>query len=80
MAATLFDPIQLGRLALPNRIFMAPMTRGRAQPDGTPTAIMPTYYEQRASAGLIVTEATAVSRQGVGWVGAPGIYTDAHER
>ncbi len=79
MPVTLFDPIQLGPLALQNRIFMAPMTRGRAQPDGTPTAIMPAYYQQRASAGLIVTEATAISPQGVGWVNAPGIFTDAHE-
>jgi len=80
MPVTLFDPIQIGPLHLRNRIFMAPMTRGRAQADGTPTAIMAVYYEQRASAGLIVTEATAVSPQGVGWVNAPGIFTDAHER
>ena len=79
MSVTLFDPIQLGPLSLKNRIFMAPMTRGRAQADGTPTAIMPAYYQQRASAGLIVTEATAVSRQGVGWLNAPGVFTDAHE-
>lgn len=78
-AKSLFDPIQIGRFTAPNRIFMAPMTRGRAEDDGTPTDVMPTYYQQRASAGLIITEATAVSAQGVGWVRAPGIFTDAHE-
>ncbi len=75
----LFDSLVLGPLALRNRIFMAPMTRGRARPDGTPTSVMTEYYRQRASAGLIVTEATAISAQGTGWAGAPGIYTDAHE-
>ena len=69
---------QFGALTLPNRIVMSPMTRGRAQPDGTPIELMAQYYVQRASAGLIVTEATAISRQGAGWLGAPGIYTDSH--
>jgi N-ethylmaleimide reductase len=76
----LFDPIALGPYTLRNRIFMAPMTRGRATAAGVPTDIMPEYYRQRASAGLIITEATAVSPQGVGWVCAPGIYTDAQEQ
>lgn len=80
MSVTLFDPISFGPLQLRNRVFMAPMTRGRANADGTPTEIMPVYYRQRASAGLIVTEATAVSRQGVGWLNAPGIFTDGHEQ
>jgi N-ethylmaleimide reductase len=74
----LFRPLRLGAVEAPNRMIMAPMTRGRAEPDGTPNALMATYYVQRATAGLAVTEATPVSRQGVGWVGAPGMYTDAH--
>ncbi len=57
---------------------MAPLTRGRADADGTPNDLMAAYYAQRAAAGLIVTEATAISAQGFGWAGAPGIYTDAH--
>lgn len=70
----LFTPTKLGRVELANRFVMAPMTRGRADADGTPNDLMAEYYEQRASAGLIITEATAVSRQGYGWVGSPGIY------
>jgi len=77
----LFDPIDVGPYTLRNRIFMAPMTRGRStMPEGVPTEIMVEYYRQRASAGLIVTEATTISPQGVGWVGAPGIFTDAQEQ
>jgi len=76
--APLFQPVRLGAVEAPNRMLMAPMTRGRAEADGTPNALMATYYVQRATAGLVVTEATPVSRQGVGWVGAPGMYTDAH--
>jgi N-ethylmaleimide reductase len=76
----LFDPIALGPYTLRNRIFMSPMTRGRATPEGVPTDIMVEYYRQRASAGLIITEATAISPQGIGWLGAPGIYTDAQEQ
>ena len=68
---TLFDAIRLGPYVLPHRVFMAPLTRGRADPDGTPTDIMAVYYAQRASAGLIVSEATAISAQGVGWLNAP---------
>jgi N-ethylmaleimide reductase len=71
----LFDPLRLGPYLLPHRILMAPLTRGRADADGTPTEIMAAYYEQRASAGLIVSEATAVSRTAVGWHLAPGIFT-----
>ncbi len=72
----LFSPCKIGNLTLPNRLVMAPMTRGRADmTTGTPTPMMAEYYVQRASAGLLVTEATAISPQGVGWVGAPGIYT-----
>lgn len=76
---TLFDPVEFGPHTLRNRIFMAPMTRGRSTPEGVPTDIMVEYYRQRSSAGLIFTEATAISAQGVGWLGAPGIFTDAQE-
>ena len=72
----LFSPYTLGELQLPNRILMAPMTRNRAGRGNTPTGLMATYYEQRASAGLIVTEAAQVSPQGVGYPGTPGIHTD----
>jgi 2,4-dienoyl-CoA reductase-like NADH-dependent reductase (Old Yellow Enzyme family) len=72
---SLFDPIQLGAVLCPNRIVMAPMTRGRANREHVPTELMIDYYVQRASAGLIVTEGTGVSRQGLGWPYAPGIWT-----
>ncbi len=75
---SLFDPIRLGPYLLPHRVLMAPLTRARANADGTPTDIMAAYYEQRASAGLIVSEATAVSQTAVGWHLAPGIYTSRH--
>jgi N-ethylmaleimide reductase len=74
----LFTPAKIGRLELTNRVVMAPMTRGRANSDGTPNQLMAEYYEQRASAGLIITEATAVSRTGYGWVNAPGIFNKSH--
>jgi N-ethylmaleimide reductase len=72
----LFTPLQLGPLSLPNRIIMAPLTRGRATADGVPTPPMAQYYSDRASAGLIIAEATPVSKQGRGWLNCPGIYTD----
>lgn len=75
--ASLFDPIQLGAVSAPNRILMAPLTRGRATREHVPTALMPLYYQQRASAGLIITEATGISREGLGWPYAPGIWNDA---
>ncbi|MGZ8284835.1 MAG: alkene reductase [Allosphingosinicella sp.] len=74
---TLFDPIQLGALLCPNRIVMAPLTRGRATREHVPTGLMIEYYRQRSGAGLIVTEATGMSRQGLGWPYAPGIWTEA---
>ena len=74
----LFDSMLLRNLRLPNRIIMAPMTRGRAGVQRTANPLMAEYYSQRAAAGLIVTEATAISPQGYGWVGSPAIYTDAH--
>jgi N-ethylmaleimide reductase len=72
---TLFDPVEMGALRLPNRIIMAPLTRGRATRDAVPTAIMGDYYRQRASAGLIISEATGISREGLGWPYAPGLWT-----
>jgi len=72
----LFEPVQAGELQLASRIVMAPLTRNRA-PDALPTALMATYYTQRASAGLIVTEATAISHQGQGYADVPGIWSDA---
>lgn len=74
---SMFDPITLGAIEAPNRILMAPLTRGRADRDAVPTDIMAEYYAQRASAGLIITEATGISRQGLGWPFAPGLWSDA---
>ncbi len=74
---SLFDSITLGAVAAPNRILMAPLTRGRADRDAVPTDIMVEYYTQRASAGLIISEATGISREGLGWPFAPGLWTDA---
>ncbi|MEO9130807.1 MAG: alkene reductase [Sphingomonas sp.] len=73
---SLFDPIQFGAIAAPNRVVMAPLTRGRATRDHVPQPLMGEYYAQRASAGLIITEATGISRQGLGWPFAPGLWTD----
>lgn len=66
-------------IELSNRVAMAPMTRGRAGEGRVPGEVVGEYYAQRAGAGVIVTEATSVSEQGNGWVGAPGVYTDAQE-
>ena len=74
MTTSLFTPVQLGALNLPNRVVMAPLTRNRA-PGAVPTALMQTYYSQRASAGLLITEATAISHQGQGYADVPGLYT-----
>ena len=73
----LFTTSRIGRVELANRMVMAPMTRGRADADGTPNDLLAEYYEQRASAGLIITEATAISRTAYGWVGSPGIFNKA---
>jgi N-ethylmaleimide reductase len=72
---SLFDPITLGAIQAPNRILMAPLTRTRATDEHVPTELMIEYYRQRAGAGLIITEATGISRQGLGWPNAPGIWT-----
>lgn len=73
---SLFDPIKLGAINAPNRIIMAPLTRGRATREHVPTPLMIDYYAQRASAGLIISEATGISQEGLGWPFAPGIWTD----
>lgn len=74
----LFDPITLGAIECPNRILMAPLTRGRATVPGfIPNDLMREYYTQRASAGLIISEATGISQEGLGWPSAPGIWSDA---
>ena len=77
MSVDLFEPFQLGDLTLANRMVMAPMTRNRADENGLVPPMMVTYYQQRASAGLVVTESTPVSPEGVGYPFTPGIYTDA---
>ncbi|MBC7808945.1 MAG: alkene reductase [Akkermansiaceae bacterium] len=74
---TLFDPITLGDIALPNRIIMAPLTRCRADEGRVPNDLMREYYVQRATAGLILTEATAVTPMGVGYPDTPGIWSEA---
>jgi 2,4-dienoyl-CoA reductase-like NADH-dependent reductase (Old Yellow Enzyme family) len=75
---TLFDPITVGRLTCPNRIWMAPLTRGRASRDHVPTDLMATYYAQRAPAGLIISEATGISVEGSGWPYAGGLWGEEH--
>ncbi|MHB9836431.1 alkene reductase [Paraburkholderia terrae] len=75
---SLFDSVRVGRHVLRNRLVMAPMTRSRAQFDGTPGELAAEYYAQRADIGLIVTEGTQPSDDGQGYLTTPGIYTDAH--
>ncbi|UVL60704.1 alkene reductase [Pseudomonas sp. B21-032] len=77
---TLFDPITLGDLVLPNRIIMAPLTRCRADEGRVPNALMAEYYVQRASAGLILSEATSVTPMGVGYPDTPGIWSNDQVR
>jgi len=72
--SSLFEPVQLGDLSLPNRVLMAPLTRNRAESNGTPKALAETYYAQRASAGLIFTEATQISPMGKGYIDTPGLH------
>ncbi|HWT38876.1 MAG TPA: alkene reductase [Paraburkholderia sp.] len=74
---TLFDPLQIGDLTLKNRIVMAPLTRQRAGDVRVPNALMAKYYAERASAGLILSEATSVTPQGLGYADTPGIWSDA---
>jgi N-ethylmaleimide reductase len=77
MDTDLFSPINLGRLVLPNRIVMAPLTRNRAAAGDVPQPMHTTYYRQRSTAGLIISEGSPVSPQGVGYPGTPGIYSEA---
>jgi 2,4-dienoyl-CoA reductase-like NADH-dependent reductase (Old Yellow Enzyme family) len=72
---TLFDPLKVGDLLLPNRVLMAPLTRSRAGASRTPNALMAEYYAQRASAGLILSEATVVTPMGIGYADTPGIWS-----
>ena len=74
--ADLFSPMAVGALPLPNRMVMAPMTRNRAGFGNVPTPLMAEYYRQRATAGLIITEATQVSPQGIGYLNTPGIHSE----
>ncbi len=76
----LFTPLTIGKYQLKNRIIMAPLTRGRATDGGAPNALMAEYYAQRATAGLIIAEATAVSKNGLGWMNAPGLFTDQQQQ
>jgi N-ethylmaleimide reductase len=73
---SLYDPIALGDMKLSNRVFMAPLTRNRATPSGVPGPWASRYYSQRASAGLIVTEATQISPMGKGYINTPGIHSE----
>jgi len=75
---SLFSPARIGGIEVANRIAMAPLTRARAGMDGVQTPLAAEYYGQRASTGLIISEATNISRQGRGYAFTPGIYTDAH--
>jgi N-ethylmaleimide reductase len=77
MLKQLFSPLQVGALNLPNRIVMAPLTRGRSGAERIPNDMMMEYYTLRAEAGLIISEATQISEQGAGWDESPGIHTDA---
>jgi len=74
--ANLLGPFSLRGLRLKNRVVLAPLTRSRAGVERLPNALMATYYGQRASAGLLITEATVISEQGIGWLNSPGIYSD----
>jgi len=72
----LFDPLTLGDIELSNRIVMAPLTRGRSGRAGVPTELVVEYYRQRAEAGLIISEGTGISREGLGWPNAPGLWNE----
>ena len=74
---TLLDPVRIGAWALPNRVLLAPLTRSRAGVQRLPNALMAEYYRQRASAGLIISEATSVTPMGVGYADTPGVWSEA---
>jgi N-ethylmaleimide reductase len=74
----LLKPVKIGRYEPPNRVFMSPMTRDRANnPENVATPLIAEYYSQWASAGLLITEGSQVSKQGVGYINAPGIHSQA---
>ncbi|HEV7371754.1 alkene reductase, partial [Arenibaculum sp.] len=75
---TIWDPVRVGRLTLKHRLAMSPLTRSRANADGTPGPFAAEYYAQRASFGLLISEGTQPSDDGQGYPTTPGIYTDAH--
>src|SRR5699024_10996271 len=74
----IWDPVTIGRMRLPHRLAMAPMTRSRANPDGTPGPLAAEYYAQRAGFGLLISEGTQPSADGQGYLATPGIHTEAH--
>ncbi|AFO86201.1 N-ethylmaleimide reductase NemA [Phaeobacter inhibens 2.10] len=75
---TLFTPVSIGAINLPNRVVMAPMTRSRStQPGDVPNAMIAEYYAQRPSAGMIITEATQITPEGKGYSFTPGIHSEA---
>ena len=76
----LLKPLDLNGLPLANRVVLAPLTRARSGVDRIPNDLMAEYYQQRSSAGLIITEATTISPQANGWNQSPGIYTDENGR
>lgn len=78
MNKSLLEPAQIGDLQLSNRIALAPMTRTRAEANGTPTDLMAEYYAQRASAGLVIAEATGVDTSAIAWMSMPGAYQESH--
>ena len=80
MSAILFTPYTIGNLTFPNRMVMAPLTRNRADENGVPKPMTATYYAQRATAGLLITEATQVSEKATGYMFTPGIYTQEQVR
>lgn len=81
MTQPLLTPYRLGSLELPNRVVMAPMTRNRADnPENVPTQLTAKYYAQRAGAGLMISEGIFISRQAIGFINVPGLYTDAQTR
>ncbi len=77
--SSLFSPLVLGQHTLKNRMIMAPLTRGRAGVDGIPTDVMAQYYAQRASSGLLIAEATAVTQSGRGWLNSPGLFNQVQQ-
>ena len=75
-ALNLFSPVKIGDFERPNRIVLAPMTRGRSTEDHVPTEPMIKYYSQRADSAMVTTEATGISQQGMGWYRAAGVWND----